>query len=157
MNTQELKRFEQHAEKTLQEYGLSHWDFAWDNAKKRLGYCCNGIKKISISKAFAKLNTFERMHVTLMHEIAHALTPGHGHDRVWKAKCRELGIPDSRVTSDALSEKTISPAKTSKWIGVCPICRQEHPFYKHPQRAYACRDCYGEHKSKAAFIIKRRK
>src|SRR6185369_17904164 len=28
---------------------------------------------------------------TIKHEVAHALTPGHGHDEIWAAKAHELG------------------------------------------------------------------
>jgi hypothetical protein len=36
---------------------------------------------------------------TILHEVAHALTPGHSHDSIWAAKAHEIGCDNTEVCS----------------------------------------------------------
>jgi predicted metal-dependent hydrolase len=72
-------------------HGLVDWTFKFDGSKRRFGQCNETDKQISLSRKLTFLNTPERVKRTIVHEIAHALTPRHGHDKVWKEKCIEIG------------------------------------------------------------------
>lgn len=56
-------------------------------------------KSIELSSQLVKINDEERVRLTILHEIAHALTEGHGHDSVWQAKCLEIGGDGKRCYS----------------------------------------------------------
>ncbi len=75
------------------------WRFKLGRGKNLLGLCDHGKKEITISKYLIQLGTDEEILYMILHEIAHALTPGHGHDRVWRRKAREIGHPNpTRLT-----------------------------------------------------------
>lgn len=85
--------------------GLADWSFGFDRAARRLGRCCTGEKRITLSRYFVavylEIDPAE-IHRTLLHEMAHALEWVHlrssGHGKVWQQCCAELGIPDERAT-----------------------------------------------------------
>lgn len=79
------------------EHGLAGWEFQFDGAKRRLGYCNYRRKLISMSLKSSYANDEPVNTNTLLHEIAHALTAGHHHDKVWKAKCIEIGGDGERL------------------------------------------------------------
>lgn len=102
--------------------------FVWGRAKNSFGHC--SYKKwrptntyfdfkITISYELAKINTWERVRLTVLHEIAHARTAGHGHDAVWKRECIAIG-GDGKVRYDGTD--TVIPDKTKKFVGTCPRC-----------------------------------
>jgi predicted SprT family Zn-dependent metalloprotease len=73
------------------------WVFEFDNAKRRFGVCRFRSKVIGLSKPLVSTNDVTEVTDTILHEIAHALVGcGHGHDYVWKAKCREIGCRPER-------------------------------------------------------------
>ena len=85
------------------KYGLidSGWDYHYDNAKRRLGLCNYSHKTIYFSLPFVDINTIDRMHNTVLHEIAHALIgPGYGHGYFWKAKAKYIGARPQACNSD---------------------------------------------------------
>lgn len=100
----------------LDQHGLRSWTFGFDSATRRVGCCHYDRRQITVSRHYVALNDLERIRLTILHEIAHALTPGHGHDRVWARKCREIGGTGTTRTSQAVAE-TVRPA--AKWIGTC--------------------------------------
>lgn len=60
------------------------WRFAWNKRARAYGVCRYREKRIELSQVLC-LPLKERDVVnTLLHEIAHALTPGHKHDQVWQ-------------------------------------------------------------------------
>lgn len=83
LDTYLKQKFEQH---------IPGWVFKWDKAARRYGVCRYRGKQISVSLARARVNTVERTKRTILHEIAHALTPGQKHNNVWKQKAREIGL-----------------------------------------------------------------
>ena len=68
------------------------WTFKWDNAVQRYGICIYTNKCISVSLPLAKVNEIERTKRTILHEIAHALTPGAKHSNKWKKKAEAIGL-----------------------------------------------------------------
>jgi len=98
------------------------WTFKFDNAKRRLG-CCNYTRRtISISKPLVLINDEATVRDTILHEIAHALTPGAKHGPQWKTKCREIGAKPERCATDAEEVE-------AAWEGTCPEC--ERVYKRH--------------------------
>ena len=84
---------------TLAQYGLLEkgWKVAWDNGKRRAGACHHGTCTISLSRHILPLASDEEIRETILHEVAHALTPGHSHDGIWRAKLIEMGGTGART------------------------------------------------------------
>ena len=126
------------AESLMQSHRLIQqgWRFQFDTAKRRFG-CCNYTKKvISLSAPMTLINDDAQVTDTILHEIAHALVGySHGHDSVWKAKCREIGCKDERCYTD--QDTNII---AGKYQAVCGGCGQVHNRHKRPPRGrrYAC-------------------
>ena len=83
----------------LHQHGLAQrgWTFAWDSGKRRAGACHYRTRTISASRYILPMASDENVRETLLHEIAHALTPGHHHDSVWRAKLIEIGGTGART------------------------------------------------------------
>jgi hypothetical protein len=57
------------------------------------------------------MNPIPKTRDTILHEIAHALTPGHNHDSVWRAKSIEIGCDGKRCYG--------SDVRAPRACGVC--------------------------------------
>jgi predicted SprT family Zn-dependent metalloprotease len=124
------------AQQLMYEHDLSDWHFEFDRAVRRFGFCMYGIRTITLSKKFTLLNSEPEVRNTVLHESAHALVgPNHGHDRVWRAKARELGCNGSRCCDRSVV------APTGKWIAECPGCRRT--VRRHRRRIASCGQCSG--------------
>ena len=98
MNTHQIQGL---ATALLTDFGLytQGWRFDWDNGKRRLGACHYSKKRITMSRYLVANCNDAEIRETLLHEIAHALTPGHHHDGVWRAKLIEMGGTGKRTHS----------------------------------------------------------
>ena len=119
------------AESLMQSHGLikQGWRFQFDTAKRRFGVCKYGSKIIGLSAPLTNANDDAQVTDTILHEIAHALTPGHGHDSVWKAKCVEIGCRPERCYTE---ENTNVIA--GKYRAVCGGCGKTHTRHKRVPR-----------------------
>src|SRR5476649_706966 len=84
----------------MKQHGLIGWTFEFDHARRRFGCCNYTHRKITLSKSLTFLNGIEEVRDTVLHEIAHALTPGARHGVRWRRKCVEIGARAKRCFND---------------------------------------------------------
>src|ERR1700686_5283507 len=90
--TERIRQVRQLAHDLLARHGLADWTFAYNRRKRAMGLCLYHLRTIELSVYLILRNPEEEILDTILHEIAHALVgPGHGHDKVWKKKCIEIG------------------------------------------------------------------
>ena len=129
MNTTQAKKL---AIELMSEHGLldNGWSFEYDTAKTRFGVCKYGSKVIGLSEPLTEVNNEVEVRDTILHEIAHALVgTGHGHNEVWKAKCREIGAKPERCYTE---EDTNTIA--GKYKAVCGGCGKTFTRHKRLSR-----------------------
>src|SRR4051794_7171378 len=90
----------------MRQHGLSDWTFRFDHARRRFGSCRTRLKLITLSRPLTFLNDEPQVRDTILHEIAHSLTPGDGHGPAWRRKCAEIGANPRRCYGD---DEVISP------------------------------------------------
>jgi predicted SprT family Zn-dependent metalloprotease len=123
------------ARRLVREHGLDGWTVRLDRAKTRAGVCRFAECEIGLSKPLTALHSEAEVRDTVLHEIAHALVgPKHGHDRVWRAKARQIGSSGERCVSSE------SPHITGDWVGVCPA-GHEATRHRRPTRVTSCSKC----------------
>jgi predicted SprT family Zn-dependent metalloprotease len=125
----------------LQQHGLIGWRFQFDHARRRFGSCRPRAQLITLSKPLTLLNTESEIRDTLLHEIAHALTPGDGHGPRWKAKCIEIGAAPKRCYSE--SEITAPPRRPAPYQFGCEKCNWWIPRRRRTRGSYLCKHCRG--------------
>jgi MoaA/NifB/PqqE/SkfB family radical SAM enzyme len=110
-----------HANAMMELHGLKAkgWALSLDNAKNRAGRCNYSTKTISLSRPLIQARDAAEVRNTVLHEIAHALTPGRGHDAVWRNKFITIG-GDGKTR-----HSTVLPGR---YKGTCP---NGHVSYRH--------------------------
>lgn len=134
-------------------HALSGWRMEVSARLKRtLGLCDYSSRSIRVNRFYAENNSEAVVLNTLRHEVAHALTPGHGHDSTWVAAAVRLGCTAKRVCDQDI----LLPA--GRFQAVCPHCRRT--YHKHrlracqPSRRYYCLAC-GKERGVLAFAESR--
>lgn len=98
------------------------WRFKFDNSKRRFGVCNYSKKIIGLSRHLVELNDFFEVNDTILHEIAHALTPNDkGHGPEWQRKCIEIGARPNRCYK---SSEIATPEL--RYQAVCDGCGHVH-------------------------------
>jgi len=127
------------------QHGLHGCAFRFNRCKQAMGLCVYHRKIIGLSIYFVERdNPVEEIRDTILHEIAHALVgPGHGHDKVWKKKCIEIGARPVRCGHGDMPE--------GRWQARCIGCGKSVHRHRKPKRArgWCCRAC-GPEKGKLA-------
>jgi len=123
------------ARRLMFEHDLTGWTVVADRAKTRAGVCRFAKRQIGLSRPLTELHSEAEGRDTILHEIAHALVgPEHGHDRIWRAKAREIGCSGERCIAPD------SPRVPGDWRGVCPA-GHEMTRHKAPIRVVTCGRC----------------
>lgn len=120
----------------MAEHGLQDWKFAYNRRKQAMGLCVYHRRTIELSIHFVERNGTEEILDTILHEIAHALVgSGHGHDRAWKQKCKEIGARPQRCGQAEM------PA--GRWQAHCGSCGKQFNRHRKPKRlsGWHCRSC----------------
>lgn len=120
----------------MEKHGLLQqgWAFQWDNARRRAGRCNYHNKTITLSRHYAELNITERLDDiidTVLHEIAHALTPGHHHDKVWQLMCVQVGAKPERCY-----DRSAVTMPRGRLVATCRACGREFHRHKRMRRGY---------------------
>ena len=131
------------ARQLMRQHGLfeAGWRFRFDHARRRFGSCQYGPKLVTLSRPLTLLNGEPEVRDTLLHEIAHALTPRDGHGPRWRAKCRELGARPVRCYS---GEAVVSPPRRlARYEWGCRACGWWVQRRRRTRRRYVCGRCRG--------------
>ncbi len=78
---------------------LAGWRFVLDDGQRRAGACFPHRRLVTVSRQFALEAPWDEVRDTVIHEVAHALTPGNGHGPAWRTAARELGGSARRTHS----------------------------------------------------------
>lgn len=95
------------AHQELVKHGLKDWSvrLTTDMTKGFLGMCSYKDNCIIISAHHIDIHDTEMVKNTILHEVAHALCPGHSHDSVWREKARAIGC----INTEACSNLSFTP------------------------------------------------
>lgn len=97
----------------MEEYGVGHLSLTFRKMTRTMGQFSPRRRRIQLSTYFIARKSYRIMVNTILHEIAHALTPLHGHDAVWKAKAVEVGALPRATAGDELRLKWINQKETT--------------------------------------------
>lgn len=136
---------------------LTYWSFTFNKRKRSFGTCNYVKKEIQLSTTLIPVMSDEAIKFTIIHEIAHALTRGHGHDLEWKRKCIELGGDGNRLgVTDKFKEGNEGRAEfhknTSKYTLTCPTCGKESYRNRLPKRNCSCSE-HSNHYNEAHKLV----
>jgi predicted SprT family Zn-dependent metalloprotease len=131
---------ERMARQLIAEHLDTRWTFKWDNAKTRLGACHHRNHTITLSKHFATLNGEDETRDTVLHEIAHALTPGVAHGPAWRKAAARIG---ARPVARADGRTLVKPV--ANWVAHCPRCAATLSRYRRSTTPVACARCCRRH------------
>lgn len=134
----------------MNQHGLTKengWKFEWIKSKRAAGMCgFFGTRKeyyggvIMLSSFVTLHHSDEKVKDTILHEIAHGLTPGHGHDYVWRMKAMSIGCNGHRCYDVNESEALVEAhEKTANVIGTCPKCSKKSFKTRMPKRDLWCK------------------
>lgn len=120
----------------LRQHGLADWSVRVADIGQRLGLCDHRCNLITVGDYYLRHNPPEMVLDTLKHEVAHALTPGQGHNAIWRAQAVLLGA----VPRACSKHGVVMPA--GKYKATCPNCKVVH--YKqrlHTTVGWFCKKC----------------
>ncbi len=133
------------AHEKLQEHGLTGWHvrLTTDMTKGFLGLCSHSDQAIIISAHHIDIHDTEMVKNTILHEVAHALTPGHSHDIIWKAKAIEIGCINSNPCSNlSFTPEAIDAIRSGATLEIEIETQTIHtPHYKVTRLQDKCPTC----------------
>jgi len=131
----------------LNKHGLNDWKvkLALNHNDPYLGLCVYRDKTIMLNMHHIDIHHDKDIVNTIKHEVAHALTPGHGHDKVWQDKAIEIGCDNTLPCSHLnLPDSVIDAIRSGQTVEV-EIEEVTHvvrtPTYKVTRLQEKCPTC----------------
>ena len=128
------------------KHGVGYYNINMvQRCKKRttVATCNRRMKRFDFVEHYATHLTEQDFIELILHEIAHALTPNHGHDRIFRNMCYRIGGHPKATSNFRYAEKT-APSflqKKVNYIYECPVCSNEMKTTKKLKRTYSCGVC----------------
>ena len=142
------------AKELMEIHGVNQLGYSFRYNKRRnfAGICSYRNKTIELSLPLTRLSNEEDVIDTILHEIAHALTEGHGHDHVWRRKAIEIGCNGKRCFGKEKESMYEAFNNIAKVVGTCPNGHQ-HFRNRMPKigKRYSCNSC--SNKFNVNFLI----
>jgi predicted SprT family Zn-dependent metalloprotease len=134
----------------MNRHGLPDWHFKFDHARRRFGSCRIRSRTITLSRPLTLLNPIDEVRDTILHEIAHALTPGDGHGSKWKTACRAIGAVPKRCFDE--TSVVAPPRKAAPLLIGCARCNWWADRRRRTRSKLICKLCRGPvtYRAKAA-------
>jgi len=130
-----LQEIESFARELVNEY-LPDYTFKIVDSKQFLGQCSYTKKEIRLERKHALKSSEASVLDTILHEIAHGLTPYNGHNKKWQAKCIEVGAIPRRYGL-GWSDK-----EGNTWEKYCPNNCSSSKYKRKPKYKLAkCENC----------------
>ena len=123
------------AEMLMKKHGLDDWSFRYHTKKRAVGTCYYQSKTIALSRYHAEQSELKDIVDTLLHEIAHALTPGDSHGSRWVAACQRIGANPEKYFRGPVIDVPM------KWTLECPVCGRQTKKARKPTRQLSCGRC----------------
>src|SRR3954467_3208869 len=81
------------SDNALKKHGLfaKGWRSNFTKASDILAQCRHNEKRLVYSIHYLESVDEHDLKQTILHEVAHALTPGEGHSYIWKEKAEQIG------------------------------------------------------------------
>lgn len=105
MTKQEVQIF---TEDQFRKLNIQNWKLVWlpkRNPFGKAGSCNLQKRQIELQPNYVEWNSEENIKNTILHEIAHALTPKHNHNKFWRRKAIEIGCTGERCYSKTVIRK----------------------------------------------------
>jgi predicted SprT family Zn-dependent metalloprotease len=124
------------AKELISEY-VPDCSFKWSRSKTRYGDFTYSTRVLRLSSILTKLRPKSEVRTTIMHEIAHALTPHSNHGRAWQLQMMRFGLPPERCSHTEADLKLLN-----SWIGVCPNNHEIGGWTRKPNAVRSCSKCH---------------
>jgi hypothetical protein len=107
------------AHNLMVKHGLEGWRLRLTiGGVPYLGLCDSKNKVILLNAHHIDTHPEVEIVNTVKHEVAHALTPGHGHNEIWAAKAKELGCDNTMTCGMALNPTAIDAIRSGQQLEV---------------------------------------
>ena len=145
----ELSAAKQLALSLMKEHGFGDLPFSFHRMKTALGTCyfSGGMPTaIKLSEYWVPHLSEAEVRDTILHEIAHAMTPRDHHGAAWRAAARRIGANPSRTADTVPMEVQRKVRKIhSNYRAECSRCDNVHFFNRMTKKwrnhNYVCGKC----------------